>query len=481
MMLKVSRWLNPRRTSALEELPTEVLVEIIKHMGWKDVLASRQVCKRLFEVSTARPLWTRLLHRLSAELMAPPILERPIDTYNGGELEQIVLRRISSEINWTSEVPPKARNVPITLHEGCEFPLLLKGGRWLLLTSSLHGYCRVYAYDLDSSLSQEPQCIIDLRDASDDPEQVWHMAADVDPDESQLTFNLCLVPLTTFGPHPTPTVESPPADIHIYRVTLNGHRMEAVFMADNIKTIRNGFRAGSSRIALRGRYLARSLTILEPISSSIEVCDWVLSDESTHFKLYITIGIPQHISLLPDGKLACVLTDGIFLYDIANLRPVPPGKLPDEPGIQPYWQHSGPDLYKRAHLSKPYPHRDATRVSVAFNGAIYGLVIPRRSNDDPWYEKLSNMDMSHTRCASLGIDKAYVQGRDGTVEIASYLWPADKCQTDDVPPLLMPVAHYRKWDAHESRVTFPLFDESSNRVFSPVYGGSCIVVDFTSK
>jgi hypothetical protein len=30
-----------------------------------------QVCKRLFEISTARPLWTRLLHRLSAELMAP--------------------------------------------------------------------------------------------------------------------------------------------------------------------------------------------------------------------------------------------------------------------------------------------------------------------------------------------------------------------------------------------------------------------------
>ncbi|KAF8178427.1 hypothetical protein BJ912DRAFT_1063163 [Pholiota molesta] len=79
------------------------------------------------------------------------------------------------------------------------------------------------------------------------------------------------------------------------------------------------------------------------------------------------------------------------------------------------------------------------------------------------------MDMSRTRCASLGIDKAYVQGRDGTVEIASYLWPADKCQTvpDDGPPLLVPVAHYRKWDSHESRATFPLFDENSNRVFSP--------------
>jgi hypothetical protein len=210
-----------------------------------------------------------LFRRLSAELVAPPILERPINTYEGGELEDIVLRRISSEVRWSGHLPPRARNVPITFNPGKDCTLLLEGGRWLLLNSPLRDCRRVYAYDLDSSFSQEPQCIIDLGEGSGEPEQHWLMAADVDPEESQLTFNLCLIPRFTLEQYPAPSVYVPPADIHIYRLTLNGHGGEAMLMANKIKTLRNGFRAASAKSDLRGRYLARSLRVLEPTSSNL--------------------------------------------------------------------------------------------------------------------------------------------------------------------------------------------------------------------
>jgi hypothetical protein len=135
------------------------------------------------------------------------------------------------------------------------------------------------------------QCIIDLGEGSGEPEQHWLMAADVDPKESQLTFNLCLIPRFTLEQYPAPIVYVPPADIHIYRLTLNGHGGGAMLTANKIKTLRNGFRAASAKSDLRGRYLARSLRVLEPTSSSsIEVCDWVQSDDSTHMKLHIALG-----------------------------------------------------------------------------------------------------------------------------------------------------------------------------------------------
>ncbi|KAF8166252.1 hypothetical protein BJ912DRAFT_1002810, partial [Pholiota molesta] len=481
---EISRWLSPRRTSALEDLPTEVLVEIFKHMGWKDILASRQVCKRLFEISTARPLWMCLLYRLSAELMAPPILERPIDTYEGGELEHIVLRRISSEVRWTSQLPPRARNVPIRINPGEDCTLLLEGGRWLLLISPPRDCRRVYAYDLDKPSSQEPQCIIDLGEGSGNPQQSWLMEADVDPNESQLTFNLCLIPRYTLEQYPAPSVYVPPADIHIYRLTLNGNRGEAMLMANKIKTLRNEFRAISARSNLRGCYLARHLNVYETASSSIEVCDWVRSDDSTHLKLHIALksGIPKHIALLPDSKLVVVLGNDILLYDIANLRSVPSGELANEsmiqPMIQPYWKHLGSPMYEHTHLSKVYLHQHTTRMAVIVQGIVYGLVIPRQSNDDPWFEPLSDITLSHTHAVSVGINKACVQWRNGTVEIASYLWPGDESKMNDVPSPLVPAARFRTWDFPYEWCARPLFDERTNHIFSFIEGGSHVVVDF---
>ncbi|KAF8178433.1 hypothetical protein BJ912DRAFT_984098 [Pholiota molesta] len=477
-MAQASQWLFPRRNSALEDLPTEILVDIFQYVGWRDILACRQTCKRLSEISTARPLWAFLFNRLSLELMAPPILESPIDTYTGAELECSVLRCISSDIRWTSS-HPRVRRVPITLGGLGEFTVFVEGGRWLLLTSSRMVAGRVYAYDLDKPFP-EPLCIIDIGEA--DPEQRWFMAADVDHNEAQLTFNLCLFPYSTACDS---SLEYPPGGIHVYRVSLQGHGRDATLMARKLKSLQNGFRAYTLAFTLRGHYLARSLGFYDGRYQCIEVCNWFLSDSSMHWKSYIDLNkyIPKNISLLPDEKLIVVSHDAIFLYNIANLHPILAGELVKDATqtIESYWKHSDATPVVRIHISKPYLHPCGTRLAIAMGGAIYGLTIAARSDKEPEYQLLSNVNACGTLWTSVGIDKVYIHHPTGHVETASYIWPDDEYHTNAAPSLLVSTVRYQEWESPNHWSSVPLFDERSCRVFSTVDKGPCVVIDYACK
>lgn len=148
----------------------------------------------MFDCSTARPIWMHLFNRLSVELRAPPPLEGPIDTYKSEQLKRIVLRCISSEIRRVSAQPPRTLSVPIQHDNWNNGMPLLEGGRWLLLISG----GRVYAYDLNRPHPQTPRCIINFGKVR--YKHFWIMAADVDRNESELTFNLALAPASMILP-----------------------------------------------------------------------------------------------------------------------------------------------------------------------------------------------------------------------------------------------------------------------------------------
>ncbi|KAF8166241.1 hypothetical protein BJ912DRAFT_1002793, partial [Pholiota molesta] len=472
-MAKASQWFFPRRK--LEDLPTEILVDILQYVGWRDILVCRQTCKRLSEISTARPLWVFLFNRLSVELMAPPILESPIDAYTGAELERAVLRCISSDIRWTSS-HPRVRSIPITIDDLKEFTVLVEGGRWLLLTSSRMVAGRVYAYDLDKPFP-EPVCIIDIGEA--DPEQHWFMAADVDHNEAQLTFNLCLVPYSTARKS---SLQYPPGSIHVYRISLQGHGADATLMARKLKSLQNGFRAYTLTFTLRGHYLARSVGFYDRVYQCVEVCNWFLSDSSTHWKSYIELDghIPKDISLLPDDKLIVVLHNAIFLYNIANLHSIPAGELVNDATrtIDSYWKHSDATPVHCIHISKPYLYRRGTRLAIAMGGAIYGLTIAARSDKEPEYQLLSNVNACDTLWASVGIDKVYIHDDSGCIETASYIWPDDEYRTNATSPLLVSTVRHQEWNSPNDWSSVPFFDERSYRVLSTVGDGSCVVIDY---
>ncbi|KAF8180404.1 hypothetical protein BJ912DRAFT_631956 [Pholiota molesta] len=251
--------------SILQNLATELLVEIFQHLGWEDVFVMRRTCQLFYDISISRPLWVCLFYRLSNEVRVPPILERPISAYTAEELEYVVMRRISSEVRWANGAEPRVRVLSMLDWDSKVDPdfevhdqvLVLDGGRWLL-TCRRRNRWRVYAHDLDMPLSdseEEPRCIIDLNSE----EQGWQLAYDVDRDAtSELAYILCLIPWSTIRPDDSPS-DWAPAQIHIYRLTVKGRGNEATLEAQKLKSLPNDLPGIIEMIDMRGHHLIRSI------------------------------------------------------------------------------------------------------------------------------------------------------------------------------------------------------------------------------
>jgi hypothetical protein len=119
------------------------------------------------------------------------------------------------------------------------------------------------------------------------------------------------------------------------------------------------------------------------------------------------------MTLFADGKLVTVTTTAVALYNVTDLRSVPADNCAREAKIQPYWVHRDPKLYFQPHMSKPYPHLQTTRLAIAVKDGIYGLVVPLHSNDDPWYQLLSNVNLSHALWVAFSINKFFFLNASG--------------------------------------------------------------------
>ncbi|KAF9475408.1 hypothetical protein BDN70DRAFT_935883 [Pholiota conissans] len=456
----------------ITDLPAEILLEIFRHVGWKDILNIRQVSKCLLHFSTARPLWMDIFQRLSTELLASPILERPFYTYSAKELECIVFRRISSEDAFTVDRPRKtiAAHRPIASADGNEVFQLLQGGRWLLVTSPnppMISGC-VYAYNLEKLFPQEPQRIIDTGDRSSQPMPGWtiqdfrHSNDDPAHDEAENDV------------YPNPRMNDASANIHIYRLTLNGFGSDAILEAHKLKTIYAGLGFFNDNLVLRGHYLARFMYNASETVRRIEVCNWVVSSETSQAKSYIPQR-PAHqsLSITPDGKLLVVTRKDIALYNIKNLHTMPPGKIAANAILRPYWHPEDLSILDWTSLvSKAYSdsRTGTTRISVAVKGKIYGLIIPNDTSD-PWFGPLCASDLTKALRPYLGINKTINQGMCER-KTTTFVRPGGNDKQNE--GLLVPRVE-RSLVIPASAFGPPLFDEHSNRIFFAGYGTWCII------
>ncbi|KAF9482729.1 hypothetical protein BDN70DRAFT_918943 [Pholiota conissans] len=484
-------WLVSRRRSIIEDLPDEILVEIFARMGWRDILSSQQTCKRLFEISTARALWVSLFGRLSFESMHPPLLERPITTYTAEQLRTVVLKYISSEVNFATHLPPRTRTLPterFRINEN-DF-ILLEGGRWLLLSSLPMGPGRVFAYDLDKPLSQEPQCIIDC--GVHDSTVPWSLEADLDRNEPSLTYNLCFMPFGTLqngydeaGVEDEVQIPNAPValtDTYVYRVTPKGQGSDAMLEAHKIRTIHGTWGVTYLSIGLRGHYLARLVKYRPSGTYCIEICNWFLSDSCSHLKSYIFSENAEDIYdllPLPDGRLLTVSTSSAALYDITDLHSLPCGKVDkNKATLQPYWRSKFE--FSRVHVSKLYfdPRTDTMRVAIAAKGNLYGLVIPRE-NIAPSLQRICRSDLAASPKGFLGIDKTCDLEQQPIIKTSTFVWPDQEHHVGSTLLPLIPRSSEYTNQTDTKCIFPPLFDERSNRAFIL---GFCVwtVVDYAA-
>ncbi|KAG6846240.1 hypothetical protein H0H93_015110 [Arthromyces matolae] len=126
-------------------LPQDVIIEIFRHVEWRDLLHVRQTCKYLYKLSKARTVWLNYYHEYLAEKSFRVGVESTLGSYSSSELEAWVLKRKSVDLNWeTTTHAVLERRIAL---KGCNNYVLIPGGRWLLV--AIPDYS-VICYDLDN-------------------------------------------------------------------------------------------------------------------------------------------------------------------------------------------------------------------------------------------------------------------------------------------------------------------------------------------
>lgn len=212
----------------------------------------------------------------------PPLLGRPVELCDSQELEDTTLGRIRSELNWHSpNVVPKTIHVqPPSPNTGL-YPV--PGGRWVLLYSRESPGC-VYTYDIEAPMPQEPLPLIIPQDDFD-RYPYNGPTIDVDYDEPQFTFTVCLdhhgpcEPSSSFG------------GVVFYRVTQIGCGSNARLEATKVGSLLLPM-TDSLRSVVQGRYYARWRLVKENFSITvrrIEIYDWVSSSQAEHRMAFLSV------------------------------------------------------------------------------------------------------------------------------------------------------------------------------------------------
>ncbi|KAJ2918123.1 hypothetical protein MD484_g2297, partial [Candolleomyces efflorescens] len=125
-------WVQRRRPQGLLALPTEILLLIVKHLEWDDVLRLRTTSKSLRTLTYSKDVWMELFQRyLEVSMPIPFILPKPLSKCSPAEIERMA---------YSLDIP----NTRVFTLE------IIPGGRWLL-AGCADGTVRWYDLDTLSS------------------------------------------------------------------------------------------------------------------------------------------------------------------------------------------------------------------------------------------------------------------------------------------------------------------------------------------
>ncbi|KAF8965581.1 hypothetical protein BDZ97DRAFT_1811367 [Flammula alnicola] len=107
---KETKRLQQPASNILTVLPIELIIEVMRHLGCREVLRLRQTCELLRALSTTRLVWENLVQRTALDSEVPLKLERPIKLYSAVQLEGLALQWRRVDLGWTR--PPERLQVP---------------------------------------------------------------------------------------------------------------------------------------------------------------------------------------------------------------------------------------------------------------------------------------------------------------------------------------------------------------------------------
>ncbi|KDR70089.1 hypothetical protein GALMADRAFT_214832 [Galerina marginata CBS 339.88] len=478
-----------RATFNLITLPPEVIVEILKHMDWKTILRALQTCNKLFEVSKTRSIWVTLFNRCTETLLYPPRLVQPIHHYSTAELENLLVRGLSSKVGWNSYRPPTERLTKDDIL-GTAGKVLLEGGRWLLTCgNNIDGGEHVHFYDLDSNpqsllLSklfkvELPSTKLDLQLHNIISQAIPRVGSSfhvVVHSRSWSAFGGTLMGCT------------------IYHIQQQGHGPQATLVANLLNSFiytQNGFNI-SPKLCLLDDYIMEDvLESPEGGYSSIQVYNWRTTTSAHHIKSCLLLESPPLFSrLLPENKVICASShSSMAIYRLPPFKKVEfrdslnGSDLPRNIA-KPIHVLSLDGIGNRAllssqlNISEPCIGKTATRISLRVDGSIYGFIIPHDESEPLVFFLALSVELMQpeSKYVTLGVDKAYVESHEDSPNAitVAFNWPTDDEAASAKWEPRLAVTYRRKWMFHwESYRSPALIDEPSGRLIrAATYGQS---------
>ncbi|KZP21365.1 hypothetical protein FIBSPDRAFT_509838 [Athelia psychrophila] len=137
-----------RKRLHLLSLPMELLEEVVKNLGWLELLRVRITCKTLNDISKIRSVRVHLIKRAQACDPYHTPMDRAVEHYTPDELEDWAMRRLALVDRWPPTCAQQSfRQRSAYLTNGAEQTILLPGGRWLVSSLKEGG---LVVTDLDS-------------------------------------------------------------------------------------------------------------------------------------------------------------------------------------------------------------------------------------------------------------------------------------------------------------------------------------------
>ncbi|KAF5319367.1 hypothetical protein D9619_008840 [Psilocybe cf. subviscida] len=439
--LPVTKWITPRRYSTLEKTPTEILVQVLSMMPWRDVLRARQTCKRVADVTTARSIWLHHYRLLCDSFTVLPALGKPIELCTSHDIETITLSWIKSRRNWCSqEGVPRVVELKIP-YPGCQ-AALVPGSRWLLVYSlegALEG--SVFAYDLHAPMPQEPHRVIIPQDNIAN-QHFTSMMIDVDHDQPQLTFTVCLR-------QSTPGQDASLATIVFYRVTQVGHGPDAKLESTRINSLQLPETDYLYSKILRGRYYARLHERKSEgnLAERIEIYDWMASSSSEYTLAFVNIEAGQQhyrFDILSGEKLFIFWYDSFEVFHFSTMHKMKVGtnnNLNDQLSLKPYWVQDVPSLPLDGPVisaARFHSRSASTRLTYASKDGLYAITIPA-GPQKPQHFRLWDIHVDFNYLTWLGMNSwYYISWEKELICRSSFLWPTDPIYDPDDEPVCGP-------------------------------------------
>ncbi|KJA23565.1 hypothetical protein HYPSUDRAFT_66247 [Hypholoma sublateritium FD-334 SS-4] len=471
---------NDKIRVELTTLPAELLTEVLKLLTWKDILYLRMTCKYLSEVTRTRAIWAHLIDEYITSKPYPPLLERPIDMYTSGELEHQLLVWTSADLGWVTDDGHAARERSI-LAETPEFVHLIKGGRWLLVTTDIGA---VTYYDLDAD-NITGVLLIPAQVHKPHPSYKIKMIVEIDTKSPVLSFKIGFfiigVPIPQdSNPHPTGSK----AMFQVWDVTLvlddsrNGIGLSATELAvfDRPSAIR-----GILEFSFLGPAIA-FIALIPRHGLYTFVLEWtqVVEDASKYYwRILNHASSSSLIQLLPEKRILVASSDYVKLFDYSLVKETlcTAQQSPHSPTLDPIWKPYIGHLFS-GYMSMCFSTSDATRINFVSNRHIHSMVIRNASLPDevPSLFHLVNAPGNGFFISEsfLGFARSVAVDFDQDVWLVRYNFP-----DDESPGLLKYVRKHLK-HTFLAMCRCPAVDEDSGRVVVSDYSESreLVIADF---